>query len=158
MKYDRLKELAQASEINKALFEEMASRDRPRKVITLSRYRRRLSERGIQASNADMLKFFTALDHAQAGTLKLGRGPSGNRFIFDSDLRHIGSIALGQAEAPSAKETKVVVAPVKKKPAVRETRVHMSQAHTVTVRVGRVSIEVPADDSEALAAVMSAIG
>lgn len=102
---DTIKELADSSLTAKAIFKGLSGRERTRKILNLTLFKRHLRSSGkTPVSDKDFFITFKKLEGMGVGDLIYGRKGNPDVFVWYYNLRDIGSIGLGYEEIVEANE------------------------------------------------------
>jgi hypothetical protein len=111
----QLRQLYNASPINNAVFDWLASRERPRSETKIDRIEAILDARGIDYNRVALIQLLRDLETTGCGEFVAGRRGRQTRFLWTHNLISVGRTASGIEESPTP-----LVPRAKHRPAVKE--------------------------------------
>lgn len=93
-----LKTIANSSPTANTIFEALSKRERFRERITLKKFKYDLIKSGQKVVDQEFLDTFKKLEEAGVGSLVKGRGSNPDRFVWNFNLRDVGTAAFATNE------------------------------------------------------------
>ena len=131
-----IRRLYNEDSLNRAIFDHLASRVNNQKETKIDRIEYYLNEEGHDATHAQVVGFFKALEKLECGRYVTGRHGWKSRFAWDVSLTDLGKLAVG--------ETDQIFEPTEEESQIEEEAYYLDHAFVLRPEE-RIEISLPND-------------